>query len=243
MIASILKALGPDLIKWLLGSKLGLITTLGLIGGGMYATDTAEPTADFSYYKVLELMGDTKKDILGKRIQGVKNAQSQATEVVKSTYESFKEVTGFQGGDLELKYNKLKRAHEKSKGTADKIRTRVTRTEKVAKEMFTEWETEIDTMGTPDLRLMSKATLRDTDRKYEDLMEKMKQSADKIDPVLDHFGDVVLALKHELNAQAIQSLEFNAAEIAGDVDGLIAEMEASIQEATQFIEALPTDKD
>lgn len=244
MSKSILNLLGFGLFKWLLGSKLGILTTLGLVGGGMYATDTAEPATDFSYYKILELLGDDKKDILGKRIQSVKNAQNEATEVVKDTYANFKEVTGYKDNSgLETKYDKLKRAHERSKGTADKIRTRITRTEKAANDMIAEWESEIEMMGTPDLRLMSKATLRDTESKCFDLLEKMKNSAEKIDPVLDHFGDVVLALKHELNAQAIESLDVNLTEIEADVDGLIRDMEDSIAEATRVIESLPIDKD
>jgi hypothetical protein len=45
----------------------------------------------------------------------------------------------------------------------------------------------------------------------------------------------VLFLKHNLNAQAIASLEGNLATMQTDVTALIAEMEASINEADAFV--------
>ena len=60
----------------------------------------------------------------------------------------------------------------------------------------------------------------------------------KMDPILKLFGDQVLYLKHNLNAAAISSLEDEATKIESDVDGLIADMEASIKEADELIKTL-----
>ena len=49
-------------------------------------------------------------------------------------------------------------------------------------------------------------------------------------PVLRAFHDQVLFLKHNLNADAISSLQSTAAGIDTDVKQLIAEMEASIND-------------
>jgi len=53
--------------------------------------------------------------------------------------------------------------------------------------------------------------------------------------VLRAFHDQVLFLKHNLNADAISSLQSTAAGIDTDVKQLIVEMEASINEANDFI--------
>ena len=66
----------------------------------------------------------------------------------------------------------------------------------------------------------------------------MKRAERKIDPVLSAFHDQVLYLKHNLNAQAIASLQSELASIETDVAGLIKEMEASIVEANSFIDSM-----
>jgi hypothetical protein len=53
--------------------------------------------------------------------------------------------------------------------------------------------------------------------------------------VLQKFKEQVLFLKHNLNAQAISSLQTQVSGIQGDVDKLIRDMDASIQEANAFI--------
>mgnify|MGYP003898698293 CR=1 FL=1 len=46
-----------------------------------------------------------------------------------------------------------------------------------------------------------------TRRRYDDLMRVMRRAADRMDPVLATFRDQVLFLKHNLNAQAVGSLD------------------------------------
>ena len=56
-----------------------------------------------------------------------------------------------------------------------------------------------------------------------------------MDPVLTRFHNRVLFIKHNLNAQAIASLQTQVTGIQGDVDRLIKDMDRSIQEANAFI--------
>ena len=57
-------------------------------------------------------------------------------------------------------------------------------------------------------------------------------------PPLAAFRDQVTFLKHNLNAQAIASLETQVVSIETDVKKLVADMEASIAEADSFIKTL-----
>jgi hypothetical protein len=66
----------------------------------------------------------------------------------------------------------------------------------------------------------------------------MKRAERKIDPVLNAFRDQVLYLKHNLNAQAIASLQSELVSIESDVARLIQEMDASIREANSFIASM-----
>jgi hypothetical protein len=66
----------------------------------------------------------------------------------------------------------------------------------------------------------------------------MRSAERKIDPVLTAFRDQVLFLKHNLNAQALASLQGELVTVEGDIAELVREMEISIAEANDFIEAM-----
>ena len=63
----------------------------------------------------------------------------------------------------------------------------------------------------------------------------MRRAESSIPPVLTVFNDQVLYLKHNLNAQAIASLQTQVTQIENDVSGLLRDMETSIAEANAFI--------
>ena len=56
-----------------------------------------------------------------------------------------------------------------------------------------------------------------------------------MEPVLNIFKDNVLFLKHNLNAQAIGSLQSEFANLKGEIEVLIREMNAAIKSSNSFI--------
>jgi hypothetical protein len=147
-------------------------------------------------------------------------------------------VTGFQGGDLEAKYKKLDSAYQKAEGRAADVRKRIDAVESTANAMFSEWKDELKQYKDERLRASSEQQLEQTKSRYHDLIGIMKQAAGKMDPVLGAFHDQVLFLKHNLNAQAIASLQGTAGQIQSDVAALVKDMEASIAEANEFINSM-----
>ena len=87
-----------------------------------------------------------------------------------------------------------------------------------------------------DLRRESESMLRDTRRHFDQMMEAMRRAEKSMDPVLEAFQDQVLYLKHNLNAQAIASLEGELGMIETNVAALIKDMETSIARSQAFIE-------
>lgn len=190
------------------------------------------------YVGGMEKLGKEKRDILARRVADGRQDQQEAKEQFQTTLEAFQELTGFDGGELEKVYNKLNREYERSESRADRVSERIDGIERVAKAMFREWDQEIGEIGSSDLRSKSRALLDDTQGRYERLIAKMKQAEAKMEPVLSAFRDQVLFLKHNLNAQAIQSLSDVVLEIDDDVAALVADIEASIAEADEFVAAL-----
>ena len=188
-----------------------------------------------AYYNTWEKLGWAKRDILVDRVEDARDDQEAAKKQFKTTLERFQEVTNFQGGDLEEKYKKLNGEYEDSVSAAEDVSKRIKAVESVAGDMFKEWQEEIKQFSNAELRRSSEEKLRDTRQRYNQLIGVMKQAEGKMKPVLAAFKDQVLYLKHNLNAQAVSSLQATAAGIESDVAKLIADMEKSIAEANTFI--------
>ena len=190
------------------------------------------------YYSTMEAFGSEKRDILNSRLVEARDSQKQAQEQFKTTMQRFKELTGFQGGDLESKYNTLKGQYDSCESRSKAVSNRINSLDEVAKDLFTEWRSELSQYQDDKLRSASERKLEDTRAKYRDVLASMKRAEASMQPVLAKFHDQVLFLKHNLNASALDSLHASTAGIESDVSSLIREMEASIAETDKFIATL-----
>ncbi len=105
----------------------------------------------------------------------------------------------------------------------------------LATDLFAEWKIEINEIRDTNLKSASRKALADAQIRYAKLKTAMDRSKTAMDPVLTKLNDYVLYLKHNLNAKPVGALGREVVSIEGDVDRLIREMGASIQEADQFI--------
>ena len=191
-----------------------------------------------AYYGVQEKFGNLKNDILVDRVEGAMEAQEDAKEEFKDALEQFEAVVGVPEGELKSVYNKLSDAFEDAKDKADVVSDRIAGVEDVSEDLFEEWEDEIQQISNASLRRKSSASLTASKRNYAELIKAMKRAESRMQPVLTSFQDHVLYLKHNLNAQAIASLQGDLDGIESDVGRLIAEMERSIAEAQSFIKSM-----
>ncbi|MCA8948610.1 MAG: DUF2959 domain-containing protein [Planctomycetes bacterium] len=192
------------------------------------------------YYATMEKFGYQKRDLLVERVQDAREAQGEAKEQIQTTFDAFKGLTGFQGGELESRYKQFKSLYERSADRANDVDKRIASVESVSQAMFEEWGQEIGQISNPNLRGKSEQMKRDTEQRYGELMTTMQAAAQRMRPVLTAFSDQVLFLKHNLNAAAISSLESESSKIQADVASLVAEMQRSIDEADKFIASLPS---
>jgi hypothetical protein len=190
------------------------------------------------YYETMERFGVHKREILVDRIEEARDDQEEAKEQFQSALEQFTSVVEFDGGNLQRMYDKLNAEFERSEAKADDVASSIASVEDVAEALFKEWEAELAEYTSASLRRESERQLERTKTRYNQLIGAMKRAEARIEPVLDTFRDQVLFLKHNLNAQAIASLENELLTIEDDVARLIAEMESSINEANSFIEEM-----
>jgi hypothetical protein len=193
---------------------------------------------DTVYYGTMEGLGRHKREILVERVSDARDSRSEAKEQFTSALDEFSTVLNFEGGELEEKYDKLNSEFKLSAEKAAAVRKRIWQVKDVAKALFKEWGQELDEYTSERLRRSSERKLERTQQRYEQLISAMERAEEKIGPVLDAFRDQVLFLKHNLNAQAIASLQEELGTIENNIASLVAEMERSIEEADEFVKAM-----
>jgi len=191
-----------------------------------------------AYYKTMSTLGKEKRDILVSRVKDAKKDQQQTREQIKTTMESFQELTGFKGGSLEKSYKRLNSDYEKANDQAQKLHDRIQSIDQVSQDLFKEWQGEINEMDNRKLKTQSATMLRDARIRQAAYLKAMRKTEDQMTPVLHAFRDQVLFLKHNLNARAIGALKNTSASIQDDVTVLLASIDSSMQEADNLIASL-----
>lgn len=187
---------------------------------------------------IKEAFGVAKREQLVARVTDVRDAQGEAKKQFESALAQFLAVTGAKPGEIEAKYDTLKKEYDRSVSRAKTVTDRIASVEAVSDALFAEWRRELADYKSDNLRAASQRQLDDTKRRYDQLLAAMKNAESKMQPVLDAFHDQVLFLKHNLNAAAIASLSSTTAQIQSDVTNLVREMETSIAEANAFIDQM-----
>lgn len=178
------------------------------------------------------------RDVLVKRVEAASDAQNDTAEEFKSALEKFKDVTNFDGGDLEAMFNKLNKAYERSEKAAATVSQRVDNVVSATNQLLEEWRVELNQYHDASIRGKAESQFDATRSQSENLIAAMREAEQKTKPVLGAFKDQVLFIKHNLNMQAVSSLRQETSIIEQDVSALITEMEGSIAEAEAFIKSI-----
>jgi len=190
-------------------------------------------------YSTYEKFGVYKRDLLKKRVVAARDDEKAAQQGFTNALTRLKELTHFEGGDLEKRYRQLQSDYDDAASRVTAVHKRVGEVETVAGDLFAEWDKENRQIETPELRETSRRQLTDTRQRYDQMLAALKKAEQSMDPVLHKLHDYVLALKHTLNAQAIAALGGESAKIQDDISRLIQDMNASIAHADEFIRQMP----
>jgi Skp family chaperone for outer membrane proteins len=207
--------------------KLILVTLVVLLSGCQSA-----------YYAAWEKVDVEKRDILVDRVEDAKESQEDAQLQFSSALDEFSQLINFNGGELQGIYEQLKDQLEASEDSAASVTARIDKVESVAEALFDEWQQELQKYTNATLKRDSQRKLKDTQRRYQSLLNAMRKAESKMNPVLSALRDNVLYLKHNLNASAIGALhgEFNG--VKKEINQLVSEMNKAIAESNSFISSM-----
>jgi len=189
-----------------------------------------------TYYKTMEVFGKEKLDILVSRVTSAREDQAEAKDQFKSALDRFSALVNAPESDLRKAYDTAKADLDRSEDRAKNVSQRIDAVEDVGSDLFEEWEKELDQYSSDVLREKSRAEMHSTRARYDQMLAAMRQAEGKMEPVLDAFRDNVLFLKHNLNAQAVASMQGTVTSLESDIAALIADMERSMAEADRFVQ-------
>ncbi len=188
-----------------------------------------------TYYNAMEKVGIHKRDIMVDRVEKARDSQEDAQEQFASALEQFDAVISLQETDVKKAYDKLNAEYEASREAADQVSDRIDKVEAVSEALFEEWAEELELYQNRELRSSSREQLNLTKSRYSQMLQSMHRAEKSMEPVLRIFRDNVLFLKHNLNAQAIGSLQGEFAHLEGEIEILIEQMNAAIESSNAFI--------
>lgn len=202
-----------------------ILLLLGLLVGACSGT----------YYSAMEKVGVHKRDILIDRVEGARDSQTEAQQQFKSALEQFGSVVALKNTDLKNAYDTLEKEYTDCEKAAAEVSDRINKVENVSEALFNEWEDELELYENKDLRRASKKQMQETRSRYSKMLASMHTAERSMEPVLKTFRDNVLFLKHNLNAQAIGSLQSEFSSLEKDIDILIEKMNSAIEQSNTFI--------
>ncbi|MCB1224775.1 MAG: DUF2959 domain-containing protein [Verrucomicrobiales bacterium] len=191
-----------------------------------------------AYYAAMEQIGLEKRDLLKHAVKSARREQEDTVETFQDALTQLKAMTGYDGGELERGYNRFKAEYDDCESQARQVRSRIAEVDRVARDLFREWEGEIAEYTDPGLAASSRSQLAQTRSRFSQLSASLHAAEATIEPVLSRFRDQVLYLKHNLNAAAIGSLRGQASSIQSDLSRLIHRMESAIQESDRIVKTL-----
>lgn len=189
-----------------------------------------------TYYAVWEKLGKEKRHLLKDQIENARDDQIEASEEFQDALTRLKAFNNFEGGELEKAYNQIAEDHEACDERAQQLDERIEKVQRIAQDLFAEWENEIGQIQKAEFRTKSRQKLRATKARFARLDKAMVTARARMTPILATQRDYVLYLKHNLNAQAIGSLKGEVGSIEADMDRLVRDIARSIEEADAFLD-------
>src|SRR5262245_30213809 len=91
-------------------------------------------------YSAYENFGVYKRDLLKKRVVAARDEEKGAQQEFKDALTHLKDITGFEGGELEKRYRLLQSNYDDAASRVAAVHKRVKDVETVGGDLFAEWE-------------------------------------------------------------------------------------------------------
>lgn len=188
------------------------------------------------YYKSWEMLGKEKRDLLASNLNDLNDDQSDAKEEFTDVLSRIRSEYKFSEGLLEQTYDQMKSDYDDLEEESQEVSERINKVEAIAVDLFEEWSEEADQFENKQYAKSSREQLSRTQKSFKKVSIKARASEKKMKKALSRFKDQVIFLKHNLNARVVSQLAGELKLIEKEMEGLIKEINASIETSKGFVE-------
>jgi hypothetical protein len=208
-----------------------IITTMAMSALGLVGCKSS-PT----YVKAMDVVGFEKREMLKERLQEARDSQVEAKQQLQTALYTLRRFESVPAAEVSDFHDDLKGEVDKAKEEIDDLNGDIAAVETVAKEMFTDWEDELASYESAELRQKSAEELRETRRNYSTMIEQLRETQRKLSAVVPALEDQVLYVEHSINAGEKPAESDKLDDVREQISTLIEELEGSIDRTQRFIE-------
>lgn len=177
----------------------------------------------------------TKHDLLLERIEAVTMVQEETKQHLQAAYDELAMLTG-DASNVTAQLEEIEDTYENSEDVVNNFKKRVEAVDNIAKALFQEWRSELRQYKNKNLRKKSAENLAKTKKQYTALYKSMQKSYKEIQPLMSVLHDNSLYLKHNRSEEAISGFQAEVTVVKDQMQTLIDDIEASIEESSAFVE-------
>jgi chromosome segregation ATPase len=138
--------------------------------------------------------------------------------------------------EVKVYYGRVSSEYRQSENAVNDFRARIEELNGQSEALFTEWETEAKTLpADSEMQARSFADLKKSKAKYAEVYQVLENSLQKSEKTLETFRSYMLAIKHLLNAETIESVDKEYFQLSEDIRSLISQMDTSIQSTQEYL--------
>jgi len=193
------------------------------------------------YYATWEALGKQKRDLLREQVEDLAQDQEEVNEEFRDALSKLRSLYGSPPSELSQAYDQLQNDYDQARSKSQALSSRIAKVVTVAQDLFDEWDAEISKLKTPKYREDSRQKLKQTRQRFAKLEASMRKAEKDIVPVLASLEEQVIYVKHNLNAQALGSMQGEVKAIEGDLKTLSLSIQKSVSESQNFIKNLSDD--
>lgn len=194
------------------------------------------PSCRSMKYAALEKVGIEKRDLFKSNLKETHDAQKDAQQSVQTALEKIRALYGSTVSSAEKIYDEVSARYNDIERRATRLSERKESLDTVAKDLFKEWKSELRDYSSASLRSASEKKLKSTESSYERLRDELEQSEAQMKKVLSRFKEQVTFLKHNLNAEALQTLNKEKLSIEKDMAALVKEINEAAEQSRKLMQ-------
>lgn len=195
------------------------------------------------YYSTMETLGSHKRDILVDRVKDCADRMDKAKQEFQALNTKLEKITKADISKVDSLYKELNSQSKKCHSKAIDLDRRVNNIRTVGKDLFREWEEELEEYHNETFRRSSEKRMEERRRKYLETVHLLKSAQKYSEPALSSASDYVLFLKHNLNAQALNSLDNEIDTVQQKIKFLVEKMELATDNARNFLVEMDFEKE